>query len=109
MAESALRGAHPILFPSLPATGLNLTVQGAGIRMQQTLLTAVEHGLSGIVALRFLLDPLRTIDGLNSPFVAPLTSKHTVPTTETSCPSTVELEDPESEVSDWGAASVDST
>ena len=65
--------------------------------MQQTLSTAVEHGLSEIFALHIRLYPLHPLDELSklslrrSSYIWAYDS-----TTETSRPSTVELEDPES-------------
>ena len=69
MTESASRDAHPIL-----PLAFYLTVQGAGVRMQQTLSAAVEHDLSEVFALHFVSIPSIL---LNRPFVAPLASGHT--------------------------------
>ena len=63
--ESPSRDAHPILFRPQQPLALNLTVQGAGVRMQQMLSTAIEHCLSEIFALHFRLYPLHTLDNLS--------------------------------------------
>ena len=78
--------------------------------MQQTLSAAVEHDLSEVFALHFRLYPLHTLDDLSKPSIRRSSCIWAYnSTTETSRPSTVELEDPESEVGDWGAAGVDLT
>ena len=77
--------------------------------MQKTLSAAVEHDPSEVFALHFRLYPLHTLDSSKPSLRRSSCIWAYNSTTETSRPSTVELEDPESEVGGWGAAGVDST